>query len=175
MKNHLKEPSGVRRILKRSHYLGITLSIILFPGLFISCGGGDSAESGQSAEVILPDEGMEITEAWARPGRESGVSAIYFIAANGSVETDTLLSLSSPVAGMVELHETYEQEGDMMGMRRAETPIFPGRSTTVLQPGGLHIMLMQLKQPLNEGDEIELILEFALAGEVTVTVPVRGM
>lgn len=160
--------------LSKNLLAGIFFLLIL-GWLFSSCSSDSSENQQQGVEAELPAAGISITEAWARPGRENGVSAIYFIAANGSAETDTLLSISSPAAGLVELHETYELEGDMMGMRKAETPQFPGRSTTVLRPGGLHVMLMELNRSLQEGEEIELSMVFSLAGEITISAPVREM
>lgn len=160
--------------LSNKSLIGIFFLLIL-GWIFSSCSSDSSEAQQQAVEAELPDNGISITEAWARPGRENGVSAIYFIVANGSAKTDTLLSISSPAAGLVELHETYELEGDMMGMRKSETPQFPGRSTTTLRPGGLHVMLMQLNRPLQEGDEIELSMVFSLAGEITISAPVRGM
>lgn len=151
------------------------LALILLTTLFLltnSC-SNENRES-QAAEFDLPDSGIEIADAWARPGRMNGVSAIYMNVLNGSAETDTLISLSSSIAGLVELHETYELEDDMMGMREAENPVFPGRAAVRMQPGGLHVMLMQLNQALNEGDEVLLILNFALAGEISVTAPVQS-
>ncbi len=151
------------------------LAFILLTALFlltISC--SNEKTGSQAAEFDLPESGIEITDAWARPGRINGVSAIYMHVLNGSADTDTLISLSSSAAGLVELHETYELDNDMMGMREAENPIFPGRAVVSMQPGGLHIMLMQLNPALNEGDEISLILNFALAGEISVTVPVQS-
>ena len=148
------------------------MSIIAVLFLVISC-SSDPTEP-PAAEIYLPDSGIEITDAWARPGRINGVSAIYMNVLNGSAETDTLISLSSTIAGLVELHETFELEDDMMGMREAEEPLFPGRSAIAMKPGGLHVMLMQLNEALNEGDEVELILNFAGAGEVSVTAPVQS-
>lgn len=126
------------------------------------------------AEIVLPDSGIEITNAWARPGRINGVSAIYMNVLNGSAETDTLISLYSSIAGLVELHETFELEDNMMGMREVEEPLFPGGSAVTMKPGGLHVMLMQLNDALNEGDEVNLILNFALAGEISLVVPVQS-
>ncbi len=148
---------------------------ILLTALFlltISC-SNEKTES-QTPEYELPESGIEIADAWARPGRINGVSAIYMNVLNGSADTDTLISLSSSVAGLVELHETYELDNDMMGMREAVNPVFPGKGVVSMQPGGLHIMLMQLNEVLNEGDQINLILDFALAGEITVTAPVQS-
>ena len=145
----------------------------LFAGLIIitSC---SSEETASEQEFILPDEGIEIAEAWARPGRENGVSAVYMHVLNGSADTDTLVSLSSPSAGLVELHETFDRGEGMMGMRESEEPYFPGKSVVTMRPGGLHVMLMQLNEVLTEGAEVELNLVFSHAGEITVTAPVRS-
>lgn len=149
----------------------VTILITVFL-IAISC-SGEPIDT-PSVEITLPDNGIEIADAWARPGRINGVSAIYMHVLNGSAETDTLISLSSSVAGLVELHETYELEDDMMGMREAEEPLFPGRAIVTMKPGGLHVMLMQLHEALNVGDDVDLTLNFALAGEISVTVPVQS-
>lgn len=150
-------------------------SLILLSAIFllsISC-NSEETES-QAPDIELPESGIEIADAWARPGRLNGVTAIYMNVLNGSAETDTLISLYSSAAGLVELHETYELADDMMGMREAENPVFPGRAIVTMQPGGLHVMLMQLNRALNEGDEVDLILNFAVAGEISLTAPVQS-
>lgn len=149
------------------------IPLITFLLLFFS---GCSAEQTEisGANYDLPDDGIEIADAWARPGRDNGVSAIYMHVLNGSAVTDTLIAFSSPVAGLVELHETFDRGDGMMGMRESEEPFFPARSVVSMQPGGLHVMLMQLNRALSEGDEVELILTFSEAGEITITAPVRS-
>lgn len=149
----------------------ISFLIVLF--ILGSC-SADESEITEQKVFELPESGIAIENAWARPGRVNGVTAVYLELLNGSTETDTLQQLSSPVAGLAELHETFDRGDGMMGMRQVEKPIFPGREATVMQPGGLHIMLMQLNQPLNEGDEVSLTLNFALAGEMTITATVRS-
>ncbi len=153
-----------------------TLIILLFSALtfilFIGCTANETETS--QAHFELPDDGVQIVDAWARPGRDNGVSAIYMHVLNGSAVTDTLIAFSSPVAGLVELHETFDRGDGMMGMRESEEPFFPARSVVSMQPGGLHVMLMQLNRALSEGDEVELILTFSEAGEITITAPVRS-
>lgn len=147
-----------------------TLFILI--GFFLQSCNGDEPYTGVQ-EFTLPNEGIAIEGAWARPGRMNGVTAVYLYVLNGSAETDTLIALESPIAGLTELHETFERGEGMMGMREAEEPFFPGRSVTGMEPGGLHIMLMQLKEELRLGDEVNVTLTFAIAGEITVTAPVR--
>lgn len=142
--------------------------------LFSSCTKEHENQPLETTEQIqLPSSGIEISGAWARPGREGGTSAIYMDILNGSSQTDTLISISSAVAGMTEVHESYEKEEGMMGMRSVETVIAPGQDILSLQPGGLHVMLMKLNRPLAEGDSVEFRVEFANAGKKNLTVPVQ--
>jgi periplasmic copper chaperone A len=156
--------------MKKQILLTILLPVIL---LISSCSGGEEPAQAER-EFTLPDDGIELVDAWARPGRENGVSAVYMHVLNGSADIDTLKALSSSVAGLVELHETYDRGDDMMGMREAEEPFFAPRSVTSMRPGGLHVMLMQLNRALTEGDEIDVTLTFARAGEITISAVVQS-
>lgn len=143
---------------------------------FYACSSGEEDLSTEENEPVeFSTDGIEITDAWARPAREDGNSAIYMEIKNGSMDADTLLSLSSPVAGMVEVHESYEQDEGMMAMRPVEPLIAPARDVLSLEPGGIHVMLMQLNQALAEGDSIQFTADFATSGEIKVTVPVQMM
>lgn len=154
----------------------LTLSITFLLISFLSCGNESENQSSESVQTFeLPDDGIEIENAWARPGSENGVSAIYMTILNGSSEPDTIVSISSPVAGLAEAHESYEREEGMMGMRPAENMTIPARGALSLEPGGIHVMLMQLNRELTEGDEVEFTVEFANAGEITVIATVQSV
>lgn len=154
----------------------LTLSITFLLISFLSCGNDNKNQPSESIQTFeLPDDGIEIKNAWARPGSEMGVTAIYMTILNGSLEADSIVSVSSPVAGMVEIHESYEREEGMMGMRPAENLTVPPRDALHLEPGGLHIMLMQLNRELKTGEEVEFTLEFANADEMTQIAPVQPM
>ena len=134
----------------------------------------DSEATNTETEIVLPENSFELSDAWARPARENGVTAVYLNVLNGTDQPDTLLALSSTASGLVELHETYDRGDGMMGMREAEDPTFPARDVVQMVPGGKHIMLMQLNRELKEGDTVDLTLEFAEAGEITISAPVRA-
>lgn len=68
-----------------------------------------------------------------------------------------LVSAASPVAGVVEIHE-MRMEGDVMRMRAVTGLDLPAGSTVELKPGGYHVMLMDLKKPLQDGDMVPLTL-----------------
>jgi copper(I)-binding protein len=74
------------------------------------------------------------------------------------------------VAGAVELHMTMMNEGNMQMAPQQEVPVQAGK--TEFKPGGLHVMLIGLKQDLNPGDTFSLTLDFATAGEMSLQVTV---
>lgn len=150
-------------------YRSLVISFLLITGFLITSCNSDTSES----QGRFEGEGITIEGAWARPAGEGRISAAYFLISNFEEEPDTLISVQSDAARMVEIHESYQQEDDMVGMREVPELEIPAQSTVTLKQGGLHVMLIQLEQPLTEGDEIELVLEFAIAGEQTLSVPVQ--
>ena len=127
-----------------------------------------AAALAQTAPAIHTDE------AWARfsaPGMS--MSGVFMDLHNRSGRDDELLSANSPAAQTVELH-THVQEQGMMRMRQLPGGIaLPQGQTVHLQPGGLHIMLMGLKQPLKAGEHVTLQLNFRHAPPQTISVPVE--
>jgi copper(I)-binding protein len=76
------------------------------------------------------------------------------------------------VANVVELHTHIHDEG-VMRMRKIEQIELPAGATTLLEPGGLHVMLIDLKQPLQDGSRIDLTLEYADGSMQQIEVPVQ--
>ena len=110
----------------------------------------------------------------ATPGG-SKVGAGYMTITNKGTATDRLVSASSPTAGKVEIHEMKMQNG-VMKMRELPggLPIEAGKSAS-LAPGGYHLMLMELKAPLKQGDKVPVTLNFEKAGKMDVTLDVQGI
>jgi len=118
---------------------------------------------------------ITIKGAWSRataPGAVAGVA--FFTIANTGADDDALVSAAADVAKAVELH-SHVMEGDIMRMRQVPTISIPAGQTVALQPGGLHVMLLGLKQPLKQGTSYPLTLTFQRAGSVTVTVPIQDL
>jgi copper(I)-binding protein len=114
---------------------------------------------------------ISIDDAWARasvPGQMA--SAAYFTIHNDG-GPDRLLSVTSPQAS-ASLHSTSMNDG-VMRMRPLQSLDVPAKTTVTLKPGGTHVMLMGLKQPLEAGSAISLDLKFDKSGERHVTASVR--
>ncbi|HET9910547.1 MAG TPA: copper chaperone PCu(A)C [Anaerolineales bacterium] len=118
------------------------------------------------------EQGIEVQGAWARPTAQGENGAIYFVIQNNTRETDELTGVSSDVAEAVEMHES-KTEGDVMQMHPLETVPLQAGAKTTFKPGGLHIMLIGVKQDLKIGEEIEITLHFKNAGDIKIPVLVR--
>ena len=95
-----------------------------------------------------------------------------------SVKDSALVGVSTPVAGIVEIHE-MKMDGAVMRMSAVPRLELPAGKVVDLKPGGFHVMLMDLKQPLKEGDSVPFTLAFQDKGgaryTVDVKVPVRAL
>ena len=118
--------------------------------------------------IFNPGDDIVIKDQWIRPGSEKMATALYFTLENNGSEVDTLYAVETDIAEMVQIHETYT-DGDMMGMREiGEIIVGPG-SSVKLEPGGMHIMVMRLKKDIKIGDEIDFILHFKNASDISIT------
>jgi periplasmic copper chaperone A len=118
---------------------------------------------------------ITIQEPWARASLGNAPnSAAYMILQTTGAAPDRLIGGSTPVATKVELH-THVMEGGVAKMRPvAAIEVAPG-PPTVLEPGGMHLMLRGLTQKLEAGATLPLTLVFEHAGEVTLEVPIEGL
>lgn len=113
---------------------------------------------------------VTVSGAWVR-ATTIQTSAAYLTIAVSNGAGDTLVAAASPAAGRVELHTVIEDGGVMRMRPVASIAIARGRPAQ-LRPGGDHIMLMDIKAPLRAGDRLPLVLHFAKAGAVELSVPV---
>ena len=118
--------------------------------------------------------GVKVTQPWARASAKMArAGAAYMTLENTEEAPDKLLSASSPVAAKVEVH-THIKDGAIMRMREVASIEVGPRSMVRLQPGGLHLMLIDLKAPLEKGARFPLTLVFEKAGTMTVDVTVES-
>lgn len=127
-----------------------------------------------SAHETDGDHALEIADVWARKTRRTVSAAVYMTLRNNTGAAETLRGVSTPRAANVMLHLSQEIDG-IMRMEMQETVDLPVGATVSFEPGGLHVMLMGLSEPLVEGTVFPLTLSFDNAGEVTVYVEVTGL
>ena len=126
----------------------------------VTCSFGQiSQETGSASAVsthkVVP---VQVGGAWVRatvPGQQGSGA---FMSLTSKVAT-RLVGVSSPAAGIAELHE-MKMEGDIMKMRPVAGLDLPAGKTVALKSGGYHLMLMDLKQTLVKGSSVPMTLRF---------------
>lgn len=106
------------------------------------------------------------------PGQPN--SASFMSLHNPDEQGHVLIGASSPAAEVAELH-THTMEGGMMRMRKVEKVDLPGGDRVSLEPGGLHVMMIGLKQKLVPGEKVPLTLLFEDGSQLKVDAPVRKL
>ena len=144
--------------IKPSLFLAFILGVLVFS----SCTNKshDSARENEFTERV-------------RPVEQGGTSAAYFLYENELMNPDTLLSITSDVSGLVQVHETYKTDDGMMGMRERKTIVVEAGEVVKFEQGGLHVMLINVEKSLAEGDSVQLEMVWAQAGKVQKKLPVQ--
>lgn len=145
--------------MRRISVLGAMIAILL-----TACGSGG---------------GLEIEDAWARTSASMQDAGAVYMTIQGGSDDDALIgaSVGSTVAARAELHESAMTEGEdgseMMMMTSVVSVDVPAGDAVVFEPGGYHVMLFELTEPLVSGDEFTITLKFRDVGDREVTAEVR--
>lgn len=117
---------------------------------------------------------VSIDQPWMRatpPGAK--VAGGFMTVTNKGAQPDQLVGAASPVAARVELH-VHMHEGGVMKMKQVQGFDIPANGQFVLKPGGAHLMFVDIKRPIKEGEKIPVTLKFEKAGEVKAEYAVGG-
>lgn len=153
-----------------------------------ACGGDDSttttpttaangtaaaSSTASAAAGVVKLGNLEISNISARV-TTSDVAGVYFTVKNsGAADTLTAVKVDSNIAAMAQVHEMVADGATMKMQEMKDGLPVPANGTVELKPGGFHVMVMNLKSPLKDGDMVPLDLVFAKAGTVTVKAKVQ--
>ncbi|MGK9147163.1 copper chaperone PCu(A)C [Plantibacter flavus] len=134
---------------------------------------GCSTAAGTAAETKPAGESVTIENGWVKAADE-GMSAAFGELVNNSDQDVTVVSATTTASNMIELHETVENESGEMVMREKSGGFtIPAGTSLTLAPGGNHIMLMDLVNPIKAGDEVTFTLTFSDDSTTEFTVPAK--
>ncbi len=118
------------------------------------------------------DGPIVVRDAWIREPPPRSPAAGYLVIENRGGEPVALVAVTTEAAEQTEIH-IMENTNDRMTMRQVAKLQVPAGEEVALKPGGTHLMLMELRQPLRDGDEVELVLRFGDGTERRVQMPVQ--
>jgi copper(I)-binding protein len=105
----------------------------------------------------------------------SPVAAAYMTIKNNGTADDKLLGVTSSISGSTMVHQTVVDDKGVASMDMIDALVIPAGKSVTLKPGGTHIMLMDLKEPVTGKEKIELDLKFENAGEMKIEAPVKKL
>ena len=166
---------------RRAAALGLALTTAL---ALTACGSEASTESGSASSATTPATSsaspatsLTLADAWAKAldplPAEHPMTGAFGTLTNPTDQAITVTGGSTPVAKMVELHETVKNASGQMQMQpKPGGFVIPAKGSLELKPGGNHIMVMGVTEPLKNGSTLTLTLTTS-AGKVTLDIPVR--
>ncbi|MFE4465213.1 copper chaperone PCu(A)C [Oerskovia sp. NPDC056781] len=168
------------RTTRRATLLGATVTLALLAGCSGTPSGtasgtpsgtaSPSASSGASASTAA--DHLTVTDPWIKAA-ESGMTAAFAVLHNDGDEDVTVVGATSDLS-RVELHEMATDDSGAMVMRQKEGGLtIPAGGEHALEPGGDHLMLMELSAPVQAGAEYDVTLELSDGSTLVVTAPTR--
>ena len=113
-----------------------------------------------------------VRDAWIREPPPRSPAAGYLVIENRGGDPVELVAVATEAAEQTEIH-VMEYKDDRMTMRRVAKLQVPAGEEVALKPGGTHLMLVELRRPLRDGDEVELVLRFGDGKEKRIRMPVQ--
>ena len=142
-----------------------TASIAVATTLFATACGSGTATTSADAVVV--------TDAWVKAS-DTGMTGAFAEIENTGSDDAHIVGASSPSSASTELHEMVSAEGTSMVMQEmGDGLVVPAGTTHTLAPGGDHLMLMDLAEPLRPGSTVSFTLEFADGSTEEFTAQVR--
>lgn len=171
-------------MLKLTPFAALVAATLMAPATWAH-GPAGAADPAQGVPADIPAPTVTLPEATWRLGDltlaapyaratlpNAPVAGGFLTITHHGDRDDRLVAASSAIAGRVEIHEMV-MNGDIMTMSKlADGLPLPAGETVLLQPGGYHLMFMQLTGPLVEGETVPVTLTFETAGEITVPLSV---
>lgn len=138
----------------------------------VGCADGDGSAGAESQSHAEVEGALRVVDATVEVPPNPDQAAARFVIDNGLDGADELVAASSPMAEKVQIHRSDVDDEGRATMSRLERLDIPARSKVTFAPGGLHVMMEGLREPLVAGETVELELTFAENGTRTVTLAI---
>lgn len=117
---------------------------------------------------------LEVSDAWIRESNPArNITSAFVTLRNPTGKAIVVVGVSAPVAKVVEMHEMKTIDG-VMSMRRVDTIVVPARSSIKLEPGGMHLMLIDLVSRAKAGTVLPITFRINDGSSITVNAPVKN-
>lgn len=131
-----------------------------------ACSGADDQTSADATPTGSPACPLTVTDPWLKAA-DSGMSAAFATLSNAGTTAVQITAASSQSTSATELHEVVTKDGAMVMQPVGDGFTVPAGGALTLEPGGYHLMLMDITTPIEAGDTVAFTLTCGSAGTVT--------
>lgn len=146
---------------------------LLSLGLLSACASDTTATDAATTPAATPADAdacaLTVTDPWVKAVQDETMTGAFGVVSNPTDGDITVVSASSPSAGMVEIHEVVDKDGAMVMQPKEGGLVVPAGGSAELKPGSDHLMLMKLPAPIQAGDEVEITVVCDAGGSLTWT------
>jgi copper(I)-binding protein len=162
-----------RRSALPARALALSAAVVLGGALVTGCGSSSSgaASSGSAAAATSSPSStaaLALTDPWVK-AQPQNMTGFFGVLKNNTDKDVTIVSGTSSVSEMVEMHEMAMVDGTMKMRKKDGGFVVPAHGSLELKPGSFHVMLMGLKTPIVAGQSVNLTLKTADGQEITAT------
>lgn len=151
---------------------GVAALTLVLGASLAACGEEEATPAATDAA-----DSLVVEDPWVRStdgAKDASMTGAFMVLDNEGDEAVTLVGASTDLATKVELHEMAMADGKAVMQEVEDGIVLEAGKGQLLQPGGMHVMLMGLTEPLEAGEEVELTLELSDGSTTTVTAPVKA-
>lgn len=155
----------------------LALGVIAASLALTGCTANAPAPANSQSAADEKMSGLVVQNGWVRVSEysdhEGGMTGVFATITNNTDTDVTLIGGSSDIAPMVEVHEVVMSGGAMQMQQKQGGIVIAAGSSVTLEPGGLHVMLMNLNKAILDGDEVTVTLDFDGAPSQTLVLPAK--
>ncbi|MDG4819198.1 copper chaperone PCu(A)C [Micromonospora sp. WMMD956] len=154
------------RAPRRSRHTKVLLTTLVAAAAVAGCGSPDSTSTAAPDQTPSPSVSVSaaagvltVRDPWVKAA-DQGMTAAFGTLVNDG-DTDVTITGAATDVSPMELHEMTMKDGTMVMQAKQGGIVVRAKSSHALEPGGEHLMLMNLRQPVRPGDELAVTLTFA--------------
>jgi copper(I)-binding protein len=159
-----REPRGLRLPILVSAFA----VAVVGAGALAGCGTDNPPPAATNPTTAAAEPATSVQDPWAKAA-DSGMTAVFGTLVNPTGSNLTVVSATSTVSKTVELHEVADVDGKAVMREKDGGFVIPANGRHELKPGGDHLMLMALTQPVRPGDEVTVTLSLKDGGTLSFT------
>lgn len=163
--NHQASIPSTQTLIHRPRTLALAVAAVLSAGVVAGCSSSTTPAGSESQAPTCP---ISVSDGWVKAA-DKGMTAAFGTLSNGGGQPVTITAAATPASTSMELHEVVDDNGTMVMKAVADGFPVPANGSLILEPGGYHLMLMDVTAPIKAGQDVTFTLTCSNGATTQVT------